>query len=173
MPPLTVTPQVIIIGTGHKLQAGHNSYTSSQLEAFTNYIDTTREKYQVKFIAEEMSNDMLPSFGVTATLAKTLADNIELEHRYIDLSIKERNDLGIDHFALYQIGQSAKFSKEQLASLEKTIDELRECVWLVRVLDTNIWPVLIICGANHAPRLQYLFHTMGIPTVIEVNDYNV
>lgn len=171
MPRSPVKPQVIIIGTGHRLQAGHDSYTPSQLKAFADLLETIRKKYRVKFIAEEMSVDVLPAFGVTATVAKTFADSKKLAHRYIDLTCQEQSTFGMDRFGLYQTGQAAGLRVEQLAALEKTVEELRECVWLVRVLDTNRWPVLLICGANHAPRIQYLFNTVGKLAVIEVNDY--
>jgi hypothetical protein len=167
----TVKPQVIIIGTGHPLQAGRNSYTSSQLKAFSDLLDRIRKKYRVKFIAEEMSSDVLGDFGVTATVAKTLADRKKLAHRYVDLTCQERSALGVDRLGLHQTGQTAGLSAAQFAALEKTVEELRECVWLVRILDGNKWPVLLICGANHAPRVQYLFNTVGKLAVIEVNDY--
>ena len=164
-------PQVIIIGTGHRLQAGHDSYSSSQLKAFSDLLDSTRKKYRVKFIAEEMSIDVLGDFGVTATVAKKLADREKLAHCYVDLTCQERSALGVDRFGLHQTGQAARLSAAQFAALEKTVEELRECVWLVRVLDSNKWPVLLICGANHAPRVQYLFNAVGKLAVIEVNDY--
>ena len=166
-----VKPQVIILGTRHPLQAGHDSYSSSQLKAFSDLLDRIRRKYRVKFIAEEMSSDVLGDFRVTATVAKALADRKRVAHRYVDLTWQERSTLGIDRFGLHRIGQAAGLSAAQFAALEKAVEELRECAWLVRVLDSNKWPVLLICGANHAPRIQYLFNTVGKLAVIEVNDY--
>lgn len=171
MPHSSVKPQVIIIGTGHRLQAGHDSYTPLQLKAFADLLETTRKNYRVKFVAEEMSVDVLPDFGVAATIAKTFTERKKLVHRYIDLTCQERAALGVDRFGLHQTGQAAGLRAEQFAALERTVEELRECVWLVRVLDTSKWPVLLICGANHAPRIQYLFNTVGKLAVIEVNDY--
>lgn len=118
-----------------------------------------------------MSVDILPDFGVTATVAKTFAERKKLAHSYIDLTCQERAALGIDRFGLHQTGQAAGLLPEQFSALEKTVEELRECVWLVRVLDANRWPTLLICGANHAPRIQYLFNTVGKLAIIEVNDY--
>jgi len=165
-------PQVIIVGTRHSLQAGDDSYSPSQLKAFDDLLDRITKKYRVKFIAEEMSRDVLGDFGVTATVAKTLADSKKLAHRYVDLTCQERSALGVECTGLRQTGRAAGLSAAQFAALEKTVAELRECVWLVRVLDSNKWPVLLICGANHAPRLQYIFNTVGKLSVIEVNDYD-
>jgi len=171
MPSSSVKPQVIIIGTGHRLQAGHDSYSSSQLKAFADLLDRTRKKYRVKFIAEEMSSDVLGDFGVTATVAKTFADHKRLAHRYVDLTGRERVGFGIDRVGLHQTGHAAALNAVQFAALERTVGELRECLWLVRVLAVNKWPVLLVCGANHASRVQYLFNTVGKYAVIEVNDY--
>jgi hypothetical protein len=154
-------PQVIIVGTGHRLQAGDDRYLPSQLKAFSDLLDGIRKKYRVKFIAEEMSGDVLGDYGVTETVAKKLADRKKLVHRYVDLTCQERFALGVDRVGLHQTGQAAKLSEAQFAALEKTVAELRECIWLVRILDSNKWPVLLICGANHAPRLHYLFNTVG------------
>jgi len=164
-------PQVIIIGTSHKLQAGHYDYSSSQLKAFDALIDTAKKKYKAKFIAEEMSIDVLRDYKVTDTIAKKFADRKRLGHRYVDLTDPERATFKVDHLGLHQVGQTARLSATQFAALEKTVDELRECVWLVRVLNINTWPVLFICGANHAPRVQNLFNTVGKCAIIEVNDY--
>jgi len=164
-------PSVIIIGTGHRLQAGHDRYTPSQLKAFADLIEATRKKYRIKLIAEEMSEDVLPDFGVTATIAKKLADRKKIAHRYVDLTASERGSLGIDRLSLHQAAQSAQLSAPQFAVLERTVEELRECLWLVRILTANMWPVLLICGANHGPRIQHLFNAIGKPAVLEVNDY--
>lgn len=168
-----VKPQVIIVGTGHRLQTGDDCYSPLQLKEFADLIETTRKKYRVKFIAEEMSVDVLPTYGVTATVAKTLADCKGLGHQYVDLTWKERATFKVDRIGLHVVSQRAELRKAQIAALEKIVDELRECVWLVRILDINTWPVLFICGANHASRVQYLFNTVGKLAVIEVNDYEV
>ncbi len=168
-----VKPQVIIIGTEHRLQAGHDDYTPSQLKVFANLIETARKKYRAKFIAEEMSGDVLADLGVTATVAETLSKRKGLGHQYVDLSLRERVAFKVDRLGLHQVGQTAGLSAAQFAALEKIVGELRECVWLVRVMAINIWPVLFICGANHAPRVQYLFNTVGKLAVIEVNDFQV
>jgi hypothetical protein len=59
----------------------------------------------------------------------------------------------------------------QFAVLEQLVGDLRECIWLVRVLEENRWPVLFICGANHVPHLQKLFNSVGKPAEIAANDF--
>jgi hypothetical protein len=78
---------------------------------FSDLIETTRKKYRINFIAEEMSADVLADFGVTTTAAKTFADRKKLAHRYVDLTCQERATFGIDRCALHQTGQAARLSK--------------------------------------------------------------
>src|SRR5688572_14887148 len=58
-------PQVIIIGTGHRLQAGHSQYSSDQHKDFRQLLADTCKKYRIKLIAEEMAADVVADFGTT------------------------------------------------------------------------------------------------------------
>jgi len=166
-------PSVIIIGTNHPLQAGDNRYAQPQLDAFANLIEKTARTYRIKSIAEEMSVDVLSDFGVTETIAKKVADRKRVVHRYVDLTACERERLSIDRLTLHHTAQSAKLGAPQFAFLERTTEELRESLWLVRVLSLNTWPTLFICGANHGSRIQHLFNAVGKLAVLEVNDFGV
>jgi len=94
-----------------------------------------------------------------------------IRHSYVDLSAQERAQLGIDRLSLHQTGQSAKLTAPQVAAVERFGGELRECIWLTRILAINIWPTLFICGADHGPRVEHLFNSVGKLAVLEVNDY--
>jgi hypothetical protein len=124
-------------------------------------------------IAEEMTADVLPSdYGTTETNGQQVAKNKKgIEHRFIDLSPKERSQFGIDRFSLHQTGQSARLSAPQFAALERFAGELRECIWLTRILTINSWPTLLVCGADHGPRVEHLFNSVGKLAILEVNDY--
>ena len=40
-------------------------------------------------------------------------------------------------------------------------DEVRERVWVARVLSGDEWPVLLVCGADHAVSVSALFKCTG------------
>lgn len=164
-------PDIIIIGTGHRLQAGHPEYSVDQHRRYRELLERTRKKYRIKLIAEEMSADVLSDYGTTETNGQQVAARKGIQHRFIDLTAKERSQFGIDRLSLHQTGQSAKLSAPQFAALERFTGELRECLWLTRVLTINIWPTLFICGANHGPRVEHLFNSVGKLAILEVNDY--
>jgi hypothetical protein len=165
-------PDIVIIGTGHRLQAGHSDYSVDQHKRFRELLEQTCEKYKIKFIAEEMTAEvLLPDYGTTETNGQQVATCKGIEHRYIDLSPKERSQFGIDRFSLHQTGQSSKLSAPQFAALKRFTGELRECIWLTRILTINIWPTLLVCGADHGPRVEHLFNSVGKLAILEVNDY--
>ncbi len=162
---------VIIIGTEHRLQAGHDSYSPSQIQGLSDLVEATRKKYKVKFIAEKMSDDAVPTFGVAATVAKLLADKKNVLHRYVDLCAKDRSAISLDRLSLHRAGVSAGLTNPQFAVLNTFAGEVREYVWLVRVLEVNVWPVLFLCGARHAARMELLFNSVGKFAQVEVEDY--
>ncbi len=118
-----------------------------------------------------MSEDCLPSYGITETIGKQVATKKVIRHQYVDLTDVERTTFKIDRVSLHQTGQSAKLTDVQFATLEKFVGELREYIWLTRILDVNRWPALFICGANHGPRVEHLFNSIGKFAVIETIDY--
>lgn len=164
-------PQVIIIGTGHRLQAGHKEHSAESQLAFQKLVEAVAKKHRVKFIAEEMTEDILDAFGVSETIAKRVATRKKLGHAYIDLTSEERHSLKTDRVSLYEIRSEAKLSDTQFAALERLVGELRECAWVVRVLSENVWPTLFICGANHATRVADLFDRVGKLALLEERDY--
>lgn len=166
-----IKADIIIIGTGHRLQAGHSEYSFDQHKSFRSLLAGTCKKYRVKLIAEEMSEDALSAFETTETNGHQVAKNKNIQHRYVDLTGSERSQFGNDRFSLHQIGQAAKMSAPQFAALERFTEELREYVWLTRLLAINIWPTLFVCGANHGPRVTHLFNSVGKFAVLEINDY--
>jgi hypothetical protein len=166
-------PDIVIIGTGHRLQAGHSAYSVDQHKKFRELLEQTCDKYGVKLIAEEMTADVLLSdYGTTETNGQQVAKSKKgIEHRFIDLSPKERSQFGIDRFSLHQTGESASLSAPQFAALKRFAGELRECIWLTRILTINSWPALLVCGADHGPRVEHLFNSVGKLAILEVNDY--
>ena len=165
-------PSIIIIGTGHELQAGYCEYSVAQHKKFRELLEKICKKYGIKHIAEEMSADVLPDFGTTNTNGQKVATSRKgIKHSYVDLSALERAQFGIDRLSLHRTEQSARLTAPQFAAVERFAGELRECIWLTRILAINIWPTLFICGADHGPRVEHLFNSVGKLAVLEVNDY--
>jgi hypothetical protein len=164
-------PQVIIIGTGHRLQAGHKEHSAEAQLAFQRLVEATAKKHRVKFIAEEMAEGMLGDYGVTETIAKRVASRKGLGHAYIDLTAEQRQSLNTDPLSLHKIRSDAKLTEPQFAALGRLVGELRECTWVARILAENVWPTLLICGATHATRMADLFDRVGKLALLEEHDF--
>ncbi len=78
-------PDIVIIGTGHRLQAGHPEYSVDQHKRYRELLERTRKKYRIKLIAEEMSADVLSDYGTTETNGQQVATRKGIQHRFIDL----------------------------------------------------------------------------------------
>ncbi len=171
----TVTPlkpQVIIVGTGHRLQVGSEKRSLEQREKFRVYIDRLCKTHRIKLVAEEMSEDVLQDYGTVDTIPKRVATSRRgITHEYIDLTAAERSRLSIDRLSLYSTRNSIKLTDAQFAVLEGLVGELRECLWLTRVLALNVWPTLLVCGARHVPRIEHLFNSVGKLAFVACHDY--
>lgn len=49
--------------------------------------------------------------------------------------------------------------------------EVRERVWVARVLSDDEGPVLIVCGAKHTDSLSVLFKRIGIQRTVICRDF--
>lgn len=136
------------------------------------YIEEQCKSHLIKLVVEEMSEDFLPNYEVVDTIPKIVAGSRKgISHEYIDISEAERSRLAIDRLSLHDTKDSAKLTDAQFAVLERLVGELRECLWLTRVLTLNIWPTLFVCGASHVPRIEYLFNSVGKLALVACHDY--
>lgn len=164
-------PQVIVVGTRHRLQTGHSDYSPAQHAEFARLLETLIEKHGIQYVAEEMTEDILPAYGASESVACRIARERGVNHDYVDLSDAQRAELKIDRWSIHDIAQTAGLGQTQLATLEQLMGEVREHIWVMRVLQKNDWPTLLVCGATHSVRMQLLFNSVGISVDLEANDY--
>jgi hypothetical protein len=165
-------PRVIIVGTGHHLQAGSKKHSIEKREKFRAYIDELCKSHRIKLVVEEMSEDVLPDYGVVDTIPKEVAKSRrDVKHEYINATEAELSGLSIDRRSLGNTKDSVNLTDAQFAVLVRLVGELRECLWLTRVLALNIWPTLLVCGASHVSRIEHLFNSVGKLAFVACHDY--
>jgi hypothetical protein len=165
-------PRVIIVGTGHPLQAGSKKHSIEERKKFQTYIDGLCKLHRIKLVVEEMSEDVLPDYEVVDTIPKKVAmSRRNVNHVYINSTEAELSRLSIDRRSLGDIRDSIKLTDAQFAVLERLVGELRECLWLTRVLALNRWPTILVCGASHVPRIEHLFNSVGKLAFVACHDY--
>ena len=141
-----MTREVFIFGTYHQLQGGAAECGADRISLLEREIQRIVTKYGIRRIAEEMSDDALQKLRAGDQAPKTVCQRIagDVPVHFVDLDVKARallpspDDIGFELF-----------------------DEKRERVWVACVLSRDEWPVLFVCGANHAVSVNALFNCIG------------
>lgn len=164
---------ICILGTSHPVQCGCSDAPIGQVEAFTNEVKRLVEKYKISRIAEEMSLDGLNRLKVSDTIAQRIAIERSLEYQSVDLGNEERANLSLTESTVLQAMNSFGVSdgKYLMSIFDDLTHEVRERVWVARVLAGKGWPVLFICGARHSIPVERLFRAAGLSAHSEHIDF--
>lgn len=168
--------RIVLLGTSHTLQCGHASIDAAGVNAFEAEVKSLITMHAIVRIAEEMSRDGLARHNVTSTISERVAQSAGIEHHYVDLEQEERTSLGIHDGPLFTIQQiyrppdSGKAFREAMSVLE---GEVRERIWVYRILGRKSTPVLFVCGASHVVPLARMWHLLGMECEVAHYDYAV
>lgn len=154
-----------IVGTCHRLQCGSDKIEEDRVVAFRKEILRICSENKINTIFEEMSLDGLKFHGVTKTVCQGLSSDKCIEVRHLDLEEKERRCLSIDELKveeydsiLYQLFNDLR-------------NEIRERVWVARILEADKWPMLLICGSLHVSHVSRLLNRFCVSTEILYHDF--
>ncbi|MEI8631566.1 hypothetical protein P4S72_04480 [Vibrio sp. PP-XX7] len=149
---------VILIGTSHSTQR------NLERTEFSDYVESIANQYGVKAIAEEI--DESPS------VVQRLSKYLNVKYINIEPSMNEREELGINRFpglidlAVYQeFGNvESKGAHNEIERRMQSDCRKRENEWLRRIDNLGVFPILVVCGANHVEPFSLLLRN---------NDYSV
>lgn len=160
-----------IIGLAHRAQARRpeGQLTEAQ-EAFAGSLRRTIEQVRPVFIAEEDSEEALAErHGVS--IAKEIADEKGIEHRFCDPTREQRSAIG------YKDGQALELeifmhddtglSNEEIRNRARAIEigryfPVREWFWLERLNGCRDHDAVFICGDAHIDSFGRLLESKGI-----------
>lgn len=143
---------VVLIGTNHEIQRG-----TKLKKYFEEYILCLVKKHDINGVAEEINED------AEFIVAKKVCENLSIIHKIIEPHPSEYDELGIEHIHKIdyyfsnldlvslppnKTNSSSQVSEEYEYRVQETYRR-RENEWLKRILNLNVWPVLIICGSSH------------------------
>ena len=162
-----------IVGTNHPLQCGASSCSSASIVEFRNEIHRICEDRNIRRIAEEMNQEGLERQDVLSTVARCVAGALGIEHQYVDLTAAERVSLGLNDAPfvanfMYLKSSTHNVFKKRLAAL---VADVRERIWITRILSTGSWPTLFICGADHSQSVKKLWRRFMLPVEVIHSDY--
>lgn len=169
-----MSPTLYIIGTSHSLQCGADTVASEKIRAYEAELSRQVTTLNIQRIAEEMSEDGLKRHLVTETVAQRLAVCLGKTCHHVDLSREESaalsiadGDKAIADLSLNRNDKTDNF----LGKFDALIDDVRERIWVAKILAKSEWPVLFICGANHSIAIQKLWCELGLKVEILHEDF--
>lgn len=163
-----------IVGTNHGYQRGEQ-----RKQEFDSFLLKVCYEFGIQLIAEEIN------VGAKLIVARDIANRLGIGHLIIDPSPSQYEEYGIKRInrIYYEVTQlfdldslpdpvdsnTAAARELDLRILEQHSSP-REKVWLSRIEIANIWPTLVICGANHVFSFSKLLNHSEIQTsVVEHN----
>lgn len=166
--------KISLVGVGHDIQCG--IYANEKVEQYRDLVKRICKEQQIRNIVEEMNQFGLEKRGVSQTVAKEIASNLELvSHSYIEVPEEIQTSIGINQGNIAQLSMDydeTAFNCGPIRDLLTRIlvDPIRERYWLIEVLKQNISPTLMICGADHLANLQDLINLCGYGPVISISE---
>ena len=170
--------QVFVLGTSHSLQRGARNCTAESIALLEEEIQRILTEYDIGRIAEEMSVDALED-GVGRRPYWTVCQRIagdDVPVVFVDLDGKERANLSLANDQIDAFVSKHSADNRERSRLGEALSDLcgdvRERVWVARVIAGDEWPVLIVCGADHAVSVSRLFRSVGVQSTIIHRDFD-
>lgn len=166
--------QLFIIGTAHGFKCGGLNCTSEQSEEFASELRSVCKTYGVRRMAEEMTADGRKYNKVNETVVHKVAREMDICHQDIDLDLAARQALAITDDTVLRASQTLPVNDagEKFAiALDDLRNEIRERVWVARVLKEKLWPVLVVIGANHVQTFGMLWGKFGVTVKVLHKDW--
>lgn len=172
-----MTYELYILGTDHCLQCGStrkSKYTTDQINIFEKELRKICSEKKIARIEEEMSCNGLKRYEVDETIGHRISIELKIEHRYVDLDVKERQELSLCNPPVWSCFLDNSKKNAFSEAFYQIAYEVRERVWLTKLLeDGKKWPVLFICGSNHVINFQELSGRLGvIKSEVLYDDYD-
>jgi hypothetical protein len=159
-----------IVGTSHDYQRARSDCGRSGTGEFRTALTAIATQKEIRAIAEEMSHEGL--HGADDSVCRQVASALGVPHRYCDPSSQERAALGIAEDD--RIRMSGHLSGRDPRAIEEDVRASfarREGLWADCVMDLDAWPLLFVCGANHAEPFRQRLQAFGIEARVLVENW--
>ena len=173
-------PAIFILGTSHPLQCGAAKCGADNIALLEEKVRQVLSEHGIGRIAEEMSEDSLrDQLGDEAgrrTVCQRITRGTGIGVDFVDLDREERGRLGLSDRVINGFTFSYGEDDAERAAIREAFNALcgkvRERVWVGRVLSGREWPVLFVCGADHAVFVRKLFEGVGVQATIICRDFD-
>jgi hypothetical protein len=141
------------------------AYHSFQTETHFDFLDFLRDicsTYKIRSIGEEMNIDALNLAKVEKSTVLKIAEELNLPHAYCDPDENEReinNILGEQKLEIKRFFNN--LSDEEFKNLKSQDFCRREKIWLEKIEDVFVDPMLFVCGIQHLESFSSLLRKNG------------
>ena len=164
--PVSRQAKIIIVGTSHTIQIADPGLKP--------FLENLCREFDVRAVAEEMNEEALAEKDCAASIPMQIASTLRLPHRFCDpnrtervkLEIRQENEIRIDAWL-----SSSTLSESEIATRVSEGYVKRERYWLEQLRRLNVWPVLLICGANHVASFCKLLKQQSIAAHVAAEDW--
>jgi len=143
-----------------------NGSNENSIAGFTKFLRKHIKLFDIRAIAEELSEECLEQQGVSKSTGQTVAQEFHIEHVFCEPSAIERKNLGIlspeeisaQLFPNKPYWQISEDSPEQ-QQINKEIQRLfrkREEFWLSKIKHLRKENLIFICGKSHVESFKNL-----------------
>jgi hypothetical protein len=154
---------VWIIGTRHDYQRLRLGVSDPGPEQFRIVLTAICSGKDVQAIGEEMSPEGLRINGAYDSVCRQVADALGIPHRYCVPSSGERRALGIiEGDAIRESRLWADCEEHDFEAEVRDSYDKRRRRWLEHLFELNAWPLLFVCGANHAKPFRQLLRATSV-----------
>ena len=164
--------KIFIFGTSHEYQRPDSELPKHQIMMFDIELRKLCSKYAIRALSEENSLEAQGEKGLQHSLPYSIAKSLKIAHQYCDPDWAKRNKLGIR-----QKGQILAFhsphniNEDDLNNELAMSHQLRERYWLKKIVQQNLWPTLLVCGASHVTSVASQAFGLGLKVQILEEDW--
>jgi hypothetical protein len=161
-----------IIGLNHCAQARKPGIAPTEAQqAFADCLRRTTAKVRPSLIAEEDSEEALAERG-KISIAKEIAEETGVEHRFCDPTREERKAIGcvdgqtLEREMLLHDDPNLSFEETRVKARAIEISRnspIRERFWLGRLGECCNDDVVFVCGDDHTDSFGKLLKSKGVP----------
>lgn len=162
--------KVFVFGTSHCFQRYSGREVSDCVFKFILAISAYCAKLNVKCIAEEMSVEALGR-GFQSSCQKVSFD-VCISHQFCDPDSTKRDELGVRDINLINSDCFLQGLSDELCQAEiRRNHAIRELYWYGRLISSDTWPVIFVCGAEHVNPFSLLLEDKGIAVQVIESDW--
>ena len=165
--------KIFIFGTSHEYQRPDPELATHQIMMFEREMIKLCSKYSIRAISEENSLEAQEEIGLNHSLPYNIAKSLKIAHQYCDPDRAKRNKLGIRQETEIQISQfpddvGEDYLKNEIAKSHQH----REGYWLKEIVQQNLWPTLLVCGACHVKSVDCQAIGIGLKVQVLHKDWS-